>query len=192
MATLLLGRRWNCAGRALRLFATAPRTTLAVAIMHLRIMAKDSAHHDVGVAIRKTSTGKLIERVLVVDVDVHQGNGTAAIFANDESVFTSIHRSWYPHCCRRRISMFTLKMGSGMKSIAASRSSHRSSGHRFDAQLLMYVAGADPYGEDQLGGLAPTIEGPMERDRLVFGIARHRNLPVCVTLAAAMRTWKIP
>ena len=54
---------------------------------------------------------------------------------------------------------------------------------RFDPQLLMYVAGADPYKEDQLGGLALTIDGLMERDRLVFGIAKHRKIPVCVSLA---------
>ena len=54
---------------------------------------------------------------------------------------------------------------------------------RFQPQLLMYVAGADPYKEDQLGGLALTIEGLLERDALVFSIAKHANIPVCVTLA---------
>ncbi len=51
----------------------------------------------------------------------------------------------------------------------------------------MYVAGADPYKEDQLGGLALTIDGLMERDRLVFSLARHAKIPVCVTLAGRLR-----
>ena len=54
---------------------------------------------------------------------------------------------------------------------------------RFDPQLLMYVAGADPYKEDQLGGLALTIDGLMKRDNLVFAIARQRKIPICVSLA---------
>jgi acetoin utilization deacetylase AcuC-like enzyme len=144
------------------------------------------AIHDVAVAIRKLQQEQLIERALVVDVDVHQGNGTAAIFVNDESVFTlSIHQlNNYPQFKPPSDIDVHLEDGVGDEeylqrldqAVAQALS-------RFDPQLLMYVAGADPYKEDQLGGLALTIEGLMARDRLVFGIARQRKIPVCVTLA---------
>jgi acetoin utilization deacetylase AcuC-like enzyme len=144
------------------------------------------AIHDVAVAIRKLQREQLIERALVVDVDVHQGNGTAAIFANDDSVFTlSIHQfNNYPYFKPPSDIDVHLEDGVGDEEYLerldrAVEKALRS----FDPQLLMYVAGADPYKEDQLGGLALTIEGLMERDRLVFSIARHRKIPVCVTLA---------
>jgi acetoin utilization deacetylase AcuC-like enzyme len=144
------------------------------------------AIHDVAVAIRKLQQEKLIERVLVVDVDVHHGNGTAAIFANDETVFTlSIHQfNNYPQFKPPSDIDVHLEDGVGDEEYL-----HRldqaveKALSRFDPQLLMYVAGADPYKEDQLGGLALTIDGLMERDRLVFGIARHGKIPVCVSLA---------
>jgi acetoin utilization deacetylase AcuC-like enzyme len=144
------------------------------------------AIHDVAVAIRKLQQEKLIERALVVDVDVHHGNGTAAIFSNDASVFTlSIHQFHnYPQFKPPSDIDVHLEDGVGDEeylhrldqAVEAALSC-------FEPQLLMYVAGADPYKEDQLGGLALTIDGLMERDRLVFSIARHRNLPVCVSLA---------
>jgi acetoin utilization deacetylase AcuC-like enzyme len=144
------------------------------------------AIHDVAVAIRKLQQEKVIERALVVDVDVHQGNGTAGIFANDESVFTlSIHQlNNYPQFKPPSDIDVNLEDGVGDEEYLhfLDQAVEKALG-RFDPQLLMYVAGADPYKEDQLGGLALTIDGLMERDRLVFGIARHRKIPVCVTLA---------
>jgi acetoin utilization deacetylase AcuC-like enzyme len=144
------------------------------------------AIHDVAVAIRKLQHEHLIERVLVVDVDVHQGNGTAAIFAGDESVFTlSIHQFHnYPQFKPPSDIDVHLEDGVGDEEYL-----HRldqaveKALSNFDPQLLMYVAGADPYKEDQLGGLALTIDGLMERDRLVFSLASHAKIPVCVTLA---------
>jgi acetoin utilization deacetylase AcuC-like enzyme len=144
------------------------------------------AIHDVAVAIRKLQQEQLIERALVVDVDVHQGNGTAAIFSNDDSVFTlSIHQfNNYPQFKPPSDIDVNLEDGVGDEEYLQrlDQAVEKALG-RFDPQLLMYVAGADPYKEDQLGGLALTIDGLMERDRLVFGIARHRKIPVCVTLA---------
>lgn len=144
------------------------------------------AIHDVAVAIRKLQQEKLIERALVVDVDVHQGNGTAAIFAHDESVFTlSVHQfNNYPYFKPPSDIDVNLEDGVGDEEyLERLDQAVEKALSRFDPQLLMYVAGADPYKEDQLGGLALTIDGLMERDRLVFSIARHRKLPVCVTLA---------
>jgi acetoin utilization deacetylase AcuC-like enzyme len=142
--------------------------------------------HDVAVAIRKLQQEQSIERALVVDVDVHQGNGTAAIFADDESVFTlSIHQfNNYPQYKPPSDLDVHLEDGVGDEEyLQRLDQAIETALSRFDPQLLMYVAGADPYKEDQLGGLALTIDGLMERDRLVFGIARHRKIPICVSLA---------
>ena len=144
------------------------------------------AIHDVAVAIRKLQQEQLMERALVVDVDVHQGNGTAAIFANDESVFTlSIHQLHnYPQFKPPSNIDVNLEDGVGDEEyLQLLDQAVEKALSRFEPQLLMYVAGADPYKEDQLGGLALTMDGLMERDRLVFSIARHRKIPVCVTLA---------
>jgi acetoin utilization deacetylase AcuC-like enzyme len=144
------------------------------------------AIHDVAVAIRKLQQEKLLERALVVDVDVHQGNGTAAIFAHDESVFTlSIHQlNNYPQFKPPSDIDVNLEDGVGDEEyLQLLDQAVEKALSRFDPQLLMYVAGADPYKEDQLGGLALTIDGLAERDRLVFSIARHRKIPICVSLA---------
>ncbi len=144
------------------------------------------AIHDVAVAIRKLQQEKLIQRVLVVDVDVHQGNGTAAIFSSDESVFTlSVHQlNNYPHYKPPSDIDVNLEDGVGDEEyLQLLDQAVEKALSRFEPDLLMYVAGADPYQEDQLGGLALTIDGLKERDRLVFSIARHRKIPICVTLA---------
>ena len=144
------------------------------------------AIHDVAVAIRKLQRERLIERAIVIDVDVHQGNGTAAIFAGDPSVFTlSIHQlDNYPQYKPPSDIDVDLEDGVGDEEyLERLEEAVEMALGRFDPQLLMYVAGADPYKEDQLGGLALTIEGLMDRDRLVFGIARRREIPICVTLA---------
>lgn len=144
------------------------------------------AIHDVAVAIRKLQQERLIERVLVVDVDVHQGNGTAAIFSGDDTVFTlSIHQFHnYPQFKPPSNIDINLEDGVGDEEyLHQLDQAVEKALSRFDPQLLMYVAGADPYKEDQLGGLALTIDGLMERDKLVFGIAKHAKIPVCVTLA---------
>jgi acetoin utilization deacetylase AcuC-like enzyme len=144
------------------------------------------AIHDVAVAIRTLQHEGLIEGALVVDVDVHQGNGTAAIFAADETVFTlSIHQlNNYPQFKPPSNIDVNLEDGVGDEVYLhkLDEAIEKALG-RFEPQLLMYVAGADPYKEDQLGGLALTIDGLMERDKLVFGIAKHARIPVCVTLA---------
>jgi acetoin utilization deacetylase AcuC-like enzyme len=144
------------------------------------------AIHDVAVAIRKLQQDRLIERVLVVDVDVHQGNGTAAIFSGDDSVFTlSIHQlNNYPHYKPPSDIDVNLEDGVGDEEyLQLLDQAVEKALSRIKPDLLMYVAGADPYKEDQLGGLALTIDGLKERDRLVFSIAGHRKIPICVTLA---------
>jgi acetoin utilization deacetylase AcuC-like enzyme len=142
--------------------------------------------HDVAVAIRKMQADGAIERAMVVDTDVHQGNGTAAIFGGDETVFTmSIHQEHnYPYPKPPSTLDVNLPDGVGDADYLAilEKYLHRSF-EEFSPQLLFYVAGADPYGEDQLGGLALTINGLTRRDALVMGYAQRNQVPTALTLA---------
>jgi acetoin utilization deacetylase AcuC-like enzyme len=142
--------------------------------------------HDVAVAIRKMQADGAIERAMVVDTDVHQGNGTAAIFGGDETVFTmSIHQEHnYPYPKPASTLDVNLPDGVGDADYLAilEKYLHRSF-DEFSPQLLFYVAGADPYGEDQLGGLALTMDGLTRRDTLVMGYAKRNQVPTAVTLA---------
>ena len=142
--------------------------------------------HDVAVAIRKMQFDRAIERAMVVDTDVHHGNGTAAIFAGDESVFTlSIHQEHnYPYPKPPSTMDINLPDGVGDDDYLAilEKYLHRAF-DEFSPQLLFYVAGADPYREDQLGGLKLSMEGLARRDALVLGYAERNQAPVAVTLA---------
>ena len=142
--------------------------------------------HDVAVAIRKMQADGAIERAMVVDTDVHQGNGTAAIFGGDETVFTmSIHQEHnYPYPKPPSTVDLNLPDGMGDADYLAilEKYLHRSF-EEFSPQLLFYVAGADPYQEDQLGGLALTMEGLARRDAVVLGYAQRNQVPLAVTLA---------
>ncbi len=142
--------------------------------------------HDVAVAIRRLQADGRIKSATVIDTDVHQGNGTAAIFRNDGSVFTlSIHQeNNYP--LPKPPSDVDLNMPDGVGDadyLEILEKGIMKSLHQFNPDLLFYVGGADPYREDQLGGLALTIEGLKRRDRLVFEHARRLGVPVAITLA---------
>lgn len=144
------------------------------------------AIHDVAVAVRKMQREKLIERAMIVDCDVHHGNGTAAIFAGDESVFTlSIHQlNNYPAVKPPSTLDIDLADGVGDEEYLTTLGNALGPAMaRFRPQLVMYVAGADPYREDQLGGLELTLEGLRRRDDLVIGAARGAGAAVAVTLA---------
>lgn len=144
------------------------------------------AVNDIAVAIRRLQRDARIQRAMVVDCDVHHGNGTAAIFANDPSVFTlSIHQfNNYP--TEKPPSSLDIHLPD---STGDEEYLHRlGNGYRaalamFHPDLLVYVAGADPYCEDQLGGLALSLEGLRERDRLVAWTALHNKIPVAIVLA---------
>jgi acetoin utilization deacetylase AcuC-like enzyme len=142
--------------------------------------------HDVAIAIRRLQADGAIKTAMVVDTDVHQGNGTAEIFAKDHDVFTiSIHqRNNYPLVKPQSTIDMHLADGTGDGDYLAMLEKHLAQAlHDFHPDLLVYVGGADPYREDQLGGLALTIEGLADRDRLVFEHARRRGIPVAITLA---------
>ena len=142
--------------------------------------------HDVAVAIRRLQRDKLIERAITVDCDVHHGNGTAAIFGSDESVYTlSIHQeNNYPY--PKPPSNLDVNLHDGVQDaeyLAALEESLDKALAEFNPQMVFYLAGADPYREDQLGGLKLSLEGLEERDRMVFEKARAKKIPVVVTLA---------
>ena len=144
------------------------------------------AIHDVAVAVRRLQADGTIRKAMVVDTDVHHGNGTAAIFAKDEKVFTlSIHQaSNYP--AYKPASTVDLNMRDGVEDeeyLEALLPAVREGIERFQPEILFYVGGADPYCEDQLGGLALTMQGLKARDAGVFKEARKKNIPVATVLA---------
>jgi len=142
--------------------------------------------HDVGVAIRALQASGAIRTAMVVDTDVHHGNGTAAIFGNDTSVFTlSIHQeNNYPMPKPPSDEDIGLEDGTrDAEYLEVLEEGIFNSLKRFTPDVMFYVGGADPYREDQLGGLALTIDGLQKRDRLVFEHARRRGIPVASTLA---------
>ncbi len=142
--------------------------------------------HDVAVAIRHFQFAGVIENAMVVDTDVHQGNGTAAIFGGDGTVFTlSIHQEHnYPYPKPPSTIDVDLPDGVADSEYLAILEKHlHQAFHDFSPQLMFYVAGADPYREDQLGGLALTMEGLVKRDMLVFDYARRHRVPVAIALA---------
>lgn len=169
--------------------------------------------HDVAVAIRRMQRDDKIRTAMTVDCDVHHGNGTAAIFAGTRTaseslpsvsastlkssgakmrgahagdVFTiSLHQhnnypAWKPHSSID----VDLPDGVGDDDYLAWLDNALSSGLRqFEPDLICYIGGADPYREDQLGGLDLSIEGLKKRDELVFRVAKARGIPVMVTFA---------
>jgi acetoin utilization deacetylase AcuC-like enzyme len=142
--------------------------------------------HDVAIAIRTLQAKGDIRTAMTVDTDVHHGNGTAAIFANDAGVFTlSIHQeNNYPVPKPPSDQDIGLEDGTGdAEYLDALEKGLIHSLKTMTPDLIFYVGGADPYREDQLGGLALTLEGLQKRDRLVFEHARRRGIPVASTMA---------
>ena len=142
--------------------------------------------NDSAIAARAVQAAGLVERVVVIDTDVHQGNGTAAILADDPTVFTfSIHgeKNFPFHKERSDLDVplpdgaddatFLQALGDGLgRALGAS-----------EPGLAIYLAGADPFVGDRLGRLSVTKEGLAERDRIVLEGCRERGIPVAVTMA---------
>jgi acetoin utilization deacetylase AcuC-like enzyme len=144
------------------------------------------AIHDVAVAIRKLQADGAVKKAMVVDTDVHHGNGTAAIFRDDKTVFTvSIHQeNNYPaHKPPSSIDLNMDDRADDAEYLGALIPAVQKALDEFQPEIVFYVGGADPYCEDQLGGLSLTKEGLKTRDRKVFEEARRRKIPVATTLA---------
>ena len=169
--------------------------------------------HDVAVAIRRMQKDKKIKRAMILDCDVHHGNGTAAIFS-PEDVRSAPLPSWSAAMLGERPGTGTGEATGGVFTISLHQANNypaikppssidvhlpdatddatylgwldnalASAFRKFTPELMCYIAGADPYREDQLGGLALTIEGLKKRDHLVFRAARTKAIPVMVTYA---------
>lgn len=144
------------------------------------------AIHDVAAAIRRVQADGHIKKAMVVDTDVHHGNGTAAIFRDDPSVFTiSIHQeNNYPaHKPPSRVDLNMTDRVDDEEYLAALIPAVQQSLDEFRPDIVFYVGGADPYCEDQLGGLSLSKQGLQSRDRQVFEAVRSRGIPVATTLA---------
>jgi acetoin utilization deacetylase AcuC-like enzyme len=141
--------------------------------------------NDIAVAIKALQHEGRISRAVVVDLDVHQGNGTAAIFAGDDTVFTfSMHGARnFPFRKERSSRDVDLPDGCGDTEYLAALSRHLP--EVIDAacpDILFFQAGVDPLQGDSLGRLALTMEGLRERDQMVLEAAWSRGLPAVLTL----------
>lgn len=142
--------------------------------------------NDVAIAIRALQAQGAIERALVVDLDVHQGNGTAAIFEGDPSVFTfSMHgASNYPAVKMRSTLDVALPDGTDDSGyLDALRFELPRILDTFRCDLVFYLAGVDVARGDRYGRLLLTEEGVRARDRYVIRAVRDRGLPLVLTLA---------
>jgi acetoin utilization deacetylase AcuC-like enzyme len=142
--------------------------------------------NDVAVAATVLIRDGVIARAAVVDCDVHQGNGTAAIFQGDPSVFTlSLHGAKnFPF--RKEVSDLDVTFDDGASDVEyldALRAHLPDVLDRQQPHVVFYLAGADPYEGDRLGRLKLTIEGLRSRDRIVFEACRDRDLPVVVAMS---------
>ena len=142
--------------------------------------------NDSVIAARAMQSEGLAGKIWIIDCDVHQGNGTAAIVKNDPTIFTfSIHgKNNFPY--HKETSDLDIELADGTndaaylnaieKGLAASR-------QNFKADLAIYLAGADPYKDDRFGRLAISKEGLAQRDRLVLRHLYKSGLPMAVTMA---------
>jgi acetoin utilization deacetylase AcuC-like enzyme len=141
--------------------------------------------NDVAVAIRKLQLERRIKRALVVDCDLHQGNGTAYIFRGDPDVFTfSIHQEkLYPVKQRSSLDIGLPNLAGDAEYFGHLERHVPRIMEEFRPDIVFYLAGADPYEGDQLGSLRLTMKGLRRRDELVFKECAGRAVPICVVVA---------
>ncbi|HSO05935.1 MAG TPA: histone deacetylase [Pelomicrobium sp.] len=142
--------------------------------------------NDAAVAAKLLQAEGNVGRVAVIDCDVHQGNGTAAIAAGDDALFTfSIHGAKnFPF--HKEASDLDIELADGTGDREYLDALERGLAQTFARaapQLVIYLAGADPFGGDRLGRLALSKAGLLERDRLVLEQCRRRNVPVAIAMA---------
>ena len=144
-----------------------------------------SVLNDIAIAARVLKRDGLAERIAVIDCDVHQGNGTAAIFQDDPNVFTfSIHgEKNYP--ARKEQSSLDVNLPNGVGDDEYLGILHHHVPEilgNFRPDFVFYQAGVDPYERDRLGKLKLTIEGLKRRDEFVMTSCRERGIPVVTTM----------
>jgi acetoin utilization deacetylase AcuC-like enzyme len=149
--------------------------------------------NDVAIAVGKLVAEKRVRRAIIVDCDLHQGNGTAAIFRGRQDIFTfSIHQEHnYPFVKQRSNMDIGLPDGTtGKEYNAYLLKSLPAVFEEFKPQFVMFLAGADPYENDQLGMLELTKEDLKARDQIVMELARKAGVPLCVVLAGGY-AWRV-
>lgn len=142
--------------------------------------------NDAAIAARLMQAERRASRVAIVDLDVHQGNGTASILANDESVFTLSLHGEHNYPFRKETSDLDVALPDGTTDepyLDALTNGLASLFARFAPDLIIFLAGADPHEGDRLGRLKLTMKGLARRDELVMNEARRRGIPVAVTMA---------
>ena len=148
--------------------------------------------NDVAIAARLIQRQLLPDcKVAIIDLDVHQGNGTAAIFRNDPSVFTlSLHGDKnFPF--RKEPSDLDVPLPDGCDDatyLDALQHAFSDLDKRFSADFLIFLAGADPHEGDRLGRLKVTQQGLLQRDQAVFSYARQRGIPIALCMAGGYGT----
>jgi len=142
--------------------------------------------NDAAVAARAMRAEGRVQRLLIVDCDVHQGNGTAAILRDDAEIFTfSMHGARnYPF--DKEVSDLDIELPDGWGDAAYLLQLAPALQTAFDLarpELVIYLAGADPYADDRLGRLKLSFAGLAERDRQVFAFCRQQRVPVAIAMA---------
>ncbi len=141
--------------------------------------------NDLVVALRCLRAEGRARRFLILDLDVHQGNGTAALCREDGQVFTFSMHAANNYPARKEVSSWDIALPDGtgdelyLDTLARALSCLR---ERFVPDLVLYQAGVDVLAGDRLGRLALSLEGVAERDRLVYGFCRRSGLPLAITL----------
>ena len=147
--------------------------------------------NDVAVAARVLQRDQLARRITIVDLDVHQGNGTAAIFSGDESVFTfSMHGDKnFPF--KKELSDLDVPLadGTGDDEYLSLLQSHLTAVlNRHQPDFVFYLAGADPFEGDRLGRIKMTIHGLKRRDEIVLEACTKGRLPVAISMSGGYAT----
>lgn len=192
-SAMMVERSRRSAGATL----AAARTALAIGVPSANLAG--GTHHafadrgegycvfnDVAIAARVLLRDGAIARAVVVDCDVHQGNGTAAIFRDDPSVYTLSFHGEKNFPFKKEVSDRDVTFADGAGDDEYLRELSRHVPEVLDDErpdLVFYLAGADPYEGDRLGRLKMTIAGLRERDRFVFDACAQRNIPVAVAMS---------
>jgi acetoin utilization deacetylase AcuC-like enzyme len=141
--------------------------------------------NDVAVAVEVLKGEGLAERFLIIDCDVHQGNGTAFIYKDDETVFTfSMHGAKnYP--LFKETSNLDIELPDGTSDNEYLETLNEALPRIFlhNPDIIFYLGGADPFEQDKLGRLGLTIEGLMKRDEAVLSFAKEREIPIVTVMS---------
>ncbi|MCB9555752.1 MAG: histone deacetylase [Deltaproteobacteria bacterium] len=153
--------------------------------------------NDIAVAIVEMRRRRLADRALVIDLDYHHGNGTAAIFADDERTFTcSIHGQAWADSPDKQHNLDIVLPGetNDQRYLATLAPALESILKRFRPDLAIYVAGADPHIDDAFGNFALSSAGLLARDLMVHAALSKRRIPLCVVLAGGYGplAWTVP